>query len=191
MTEKRDEELVMLYRRGNAEAVDILMDRYKLLVRRISRARFLIGGDEEDLIQEGMIGLYKAVRDYEEGQGASFKTFAALCINRQMIKAIDASNSQKNRPLNEFVSLDAYDFDEDTGNEKNSPEHILIGQEQEREILERIRGALSPLEKRVFELYLLGQDYREIAISLDRSPKSIDNAIQRIRKKTAQTIGIV
>lgn len=184
-----DEELVEAYRGGRVDAVDALMARYKVVVRRISRARFLIGGDEEDLIQEGMIGLYKAVRDYKCDRNASFHTFAEVCINRQMMKAIESSRSQKNVPLNNFVSLSVEEWDEQTEPAKNSPETLMIEKEMETEILERIRTALSPLEKKVLSLYLDGLDYREIAARLGRPPKSIDNALQRIRRKTARVIG--
>ncbi len=182
---KSDEELVLLYRSGVTEAVDVLMDRYKLLVRRMSRARFLIGGDEEDLIQEGMIGLYKAVRDFQTDKNASFRTFAKLCIDRQMIKAIASSNSRKHMPLNNFISLSDEEWDEKTEAAKDSPEDVIIRQELHKELLARMKKGLSPLERNVLDLYLNGLDYREIAERLERTPKSTDNALQRIRHKIA------
>ncbi len=188
MPERTDEELVRAYKDGSSEAVELLLNRYKRTVRCIARAKFLIGGDEEDLIQEGMIGLYKAIRDYRPHHNTSFHTFARLCINRQILKVIEASNSQKNRPLNEFVSLSGEEWEEQLERFRESPESILIEAEKEREILEKIQSALSPLERKVLNLYLNGLDYREIAAKLNRTPKSIDNALQRIRKKASSSI---
>ncbi len=182
-TELTDEELVLRYRNGHTDALDLLMERYKVVVRRISRARFLIGGDEEDLIQEGMIGLYRAVQDYQAERGASFHTFAELCINRQMIKAIESSNSQKHFPLNHFVPLTAEEWDLAMREAGDSPEALILEQEAMNEYLEDIEKRLSPLERKVLHLYLGGLDYRQIAQQLSKSPKSIDNALQRIRKK--------
>ena len=153
----RDEELVLLAQSGDEEAQEFLLDKYKFLVRAKSRAYFLIGADNEDIIQEGMIGLYKAVRDYNEEKNASFHSFAELCVNRQMITAIKAATRQKHQPLNSYVSL-------------NKPVY-----EEESE--------LSSFETRVLVLYLQGRSYFEIARVLDKPEKSIDNALQRVKKK--------
>lgn len=181
---RTDEELVAKYKGGDPEAMDLLLNRYKSFVRAQSRMRFLIGGDEEDLIQEGMIGLYKAVRDYDESRGASFKTFAALCISRQMARAIESSGREKNRPLNSSVSLTDEEWENQMKDETNSPESIVLNQESGNELLKKIKKSLSPMEQSVLDLYLTGADYREIAEKIRKSPKSIDNTLQRIRKKT-------
>lgn len=180
-----DEELIRLCRTDNRpDAIDYLMEKYKPLVLRLSRTRFLVGGERDDLIQEGMIGLYKAVRDYDEEKAASFATFAALCINRQMLNAIEASTREKNRPLNDSVLFTdpEWEFEQMSGDE--SPERIIIAQESEREKLKRLRELLSSMEIKVLDLYLKGRDYREIAEVLGKTPKAIDNAIQRIRRKS-------
>lgn len=168
--------------------MDLLLNRYKSVVRAQSRMRFLIGGDEEDLIQEGMIGLYKAVRDYDESRGASFKTFASLCISRQMAKAIETSGRDKNRPLNSSVSLTDEEWENQMKDETNSPESIVLNQESGEELLKKIKKSLSSMEQRVLDLYLTGADYREIAKTIHKSPKSIDNTLQRIRKKTIKNL---
>lgn len=168
--------------------MDLLLNRYKSLVRAQSRVRFLVGGDEEDLIQEGMIGLYKAVRDYDESRGASFKTFASLCISRQMAKAIETSGRDKNRPLNSSVSLTDEEWENQMKDEMNSPESIVLDEESGNEMLKKIKKSLSPMEQKVLDLYLTGADYREIAETIHKPPKSIDNTLQRIRKKTIKNL---
>jgi RNA polymerase sporulation-specific sigma factor len=183
-----DEELVQAYRNRNADAIDVLMGKYKLLVRGICRARFLTGGEEEDLIQEGMIGLYKAVRDYDASKDASFRTFANLCIQRQVLKAIESSQREKNRPLNDSVALTDEEWDEQIHSEKISPESILLDREAETETRKKIFNTLSPMEQTVLKLYLKGMNYRSIAKEMHKSPKTIDNALQRIRRKVRQTI---
>ncbi len=183
-----DEELVEAYRNGKTDAIDFLMEKYKPFVRAICRARFLIGGDEEDLIQEGMIGLYKAVRDYDSSKAASFKTFAGVCIQRQVLKAIEASQREKNRPLNDSVSLTDEEWDEQIHSERISPESIVLDQEAESETRKRIFHSLSPLEQKVLQLYLKGMNYRDIALELKKEPKAIDNALQRIRRKVRQAL---
>lgn len=176
-----DEELVRLFQNGDEEAGDRLLEKYKPLVLRFSRARFIPGGDRDDLIQEGMIGLYKAMRDFREGRGASFSTFAALCVDRQILRAIEASGREKNRALNDAVGFTG---DEEEGRGFDvSPEQILIEREEEEERLRQLRSRLSPLESQVLDLFLDGMDYKEIAAKLGKSPKSVDNALQRIRKK--------
>lgn len=187
-SEMTDEELVAQYREGKTEAVDFLMEKYKPFVRGICRARFLIGGEEEDLIQEGMIGLYKAVRDYDPSKDASFRTFAGLCIQRQILKAIEASLREKNRPLNDSVSLTDEEWEEQIHSEKISPEAIVLDREAETETRRKIFDSLSPLERKVLKLYLEGMNYRDIAAGLKKEPKTIDNALQRIRRKVRQTL---
>ena len=184
-----DEQLVVLYRSGDGEAGDALLEKYKPFVRHLTRARYLAGGDRDDLIQEGMIGLYKAIRDFEPDRDAKFITFAGLCINRQMIKAIESSTRMKNQPLNESVEL----TEEEIGGSSApayplNPESILIEQERTDERMEKIFINLSPMEREVLQLFLDGMGYREIAQSLDRTPKQIDNAIQRIRKKARKVL---
>ena len=192
----KDEELIKLYRDGNEDAIDIIFERYKYLVRKKAKAMYIAGGDNDDLIQEGMIGLYKAVRDYNEDRQASFATFAGMCINRHMMSAVTASNRKKNIPLNSYVSFDApADGDEQSGtrlvevlkpdNEQN-PEYMFIDREHTRLLEDKIVSALSVYEKKVLDMYLEGKDYIEIAKELNKQPKSVDNAIQRIRIKVAR-----
>jgi len=185
-----DEELVRAFRAGDEDVGDFLMEKYKPYVRSLARARFLIGGETDDLIQEGMIGLYKAIRDYEEDKEASFRTFAILCIGRQQSTAIESSNRNKNRPLNTYVSLSDEEREAAVFMTPNtvSPENILIGQEEAAETMKKIRGALSPMERKVLDAYLSGMDYIEIASKMEREPKSIDNALQRIRMKVKKVI---
>ena len=179
-----DEELLRLYREGEQEIADYLLEKYKSLVRQKARKLFLIGGEPEDLIQEGMIGLYKAVRDYRDGRETGFRTFAGLCIDRQLYTAIQTSNRQKNLALNTSVSLDQKEEKELEGvSEALSPENILIDQENRERLEKIIEQKLSRLEKKVLELYLQGEGYQEISRILGKSPKSVDNAIQRIRHK--------
>ena len=192
----KDEELIKLYRDGNEDAIDIIFERYKYLVRKKAKAMYIAGGDNDDLIQEGMIGLYNAVRDYNEDRQASFATFAGMCINRHMMSAVTASNRKKNIPLNSYVSFDApADGDEQSGtklvevlkpdNEQN-PEYMFIDREHTRLLEDKIISALSVYEKKVLDMYLEGKDYIEIAKELNKQPKSVDNAIQRIRIKVAR-----
>lgn len=183
-----DEELVLLTRKGGSDYMDYLLEKYKPLVKRRAATKFLKGGDPDDLIQEGMIGLYKAVRDYdpENAKGASFFTFAQLCIDRQLLKAIEASTRQKRSALNEAISYEEEELENYSAGGEENPEQIFLDQEDADERIGRILDVLSRTEKVVFNLMLRGYSYREIAEIMDRSPKSIDNAIQRIRKKTSQ-----
>lgn len=183
-----DEELVNLYRNGSSEAIDFLMEKYKPFVRGVCRAKFLTGGEAEDLIQEGMIGLYKAVRDYNPAKDASFKTFAGLCIQRQVLKAIESSRRDKNRPLNDSVSLTDEEWEEQIHSDKISPEFIILDREAETETRKKIFASLSPLEQKVLHFYLQGMNYRDIAEELQKEPKTIDNALQRIRRKVRNTL---
>ncbi len=180
-----DEELLTGLHQGQKELEEYLMDKYKGMVLKKARAMFLIGGEKEDLIQEGMIGLFKAVRDYRPQKNASFSTFANLCVERQMYKAIEMSARQKHKPLNSYISLSEEDGPlKDTEDVlQQNPETIVIGRENASHLMEHIKEALSPFENQVLEAYLKGMDYVQIAELMGKSPKSIDNALQRIRNK--------
>ena len=194
-----DEELIARLRAGEREITDYLIDKYKSLVRTRARALYLVGGDHEDLIQEGMLGLFKAVRDYKPGKEASFATFAGLCIDRQMYSAVASSQRQKHQPLNSFVSLsepvseqDSYTFASmdisipSLSQDEETPEEIMISRENVIGMHERIKERLSKFEYQVLELYLKGYDYTQIAEKLGKQPKAIDNALQRIRSKVRE-----
>ncbi len=181
-----DEQLVARCREGDGDAVDFLLSKYKPYVLRFTRARFLAGGERDDLIQEGMIGLYRAIRDYDPGKEARFITFAGLCIDRQILRAIESSQREKNRPLNDFVSMTDEEMEQAMSGDMESPETIVLEQLGNDERLARIASRLSPLEKEVLNLYLAGLDYREIASRIGRTPKQVDNALTRIRKKSAE-----
>ena len=188
-----DETLIDIYRVGNEAAIEVLFERYKNLVKKKAKAMYLAGGDSDDLIQEGMIGLYKAVRDFDESREASFKTFASMCINRQLITAVAASNRKKNMPLNTYVSFDLPAYtDEDNEmrlvdvlqpETEQNPEKLLIDREYTEDFKEKLFESLSNFEKQVLKLYIEDKDYREIARIMNKTPKSIDNALQRIRSK--------
>lgn len=196
MKQCSDEELIVLYRAGSESAIEVIFERYKNLVRKKAKAMFLAGGDNDDLIQEGMIGLYKAVRDYKEEKEASFATFASMCINRQMITAVTASNRKKNVPLNTYVSFDMpAGNDEDTDmrlvdilqpETEQNPEKLFIDREHTKDLQTRLYEMLSPFETRVLDMYIDGMDYIQIADELGKQPKSIDNALQRIRSKVSK-----
>lgn len=188
----KDEELVLFAQQGNSQAEEYLMNKFKPLVKARSRAYFLIGADSEDIIQEGMIGLYKAVRDYNIHRNASFCGFAELCVNRQMITAIKAATRHKHQPLNSYISLNKPIFDNDSEQtyidllqegELLNPEALFIGQENKDFIESQMVKNLSGFETRVLALYLQGRSYFEIAKSLKKPEKSIDNALQRVKKK--------
>ena len=188
-----DEELVNLYRQENEQAVEYLFEKYKNLVRKKAKAMYPAGGDNDDLIQEGMIGLYKAVRDYKEERDASFFTFASMCINRQMITAVTASNRKKNIPLNSYVSFDSPVSGEEDSDMKladvlppsieQNPEKLFIDKEFANDLQKKVMESLSSFEKEVFKYYMDGKDYIEISEKMNKTPKSIDNALQRIRNK--------
>lgn len=194
-----DEQLIIDFRNGNTEIMDYLMVKYKYMVRQKARAMYLMGGENEDLIQEGMIGLIKAVRDYDESQGSQFSSFAELCVSRQMYTAIEASKRKKHMPLNYYVSLyEEGEYPEDGKSlplidmiepqVENDPEALYFGKEYTEEFAEQLKQSLSPLENNVLYLHLLGTDYRKIAELLEKSPKTIDNAIQRIRTKAGKLL---
>lgn len=187
-----DEEIVTLFREGDADAQDYLIIKYKNFVRSKARSYFLIGADREDIIQEGMIGLYKAIRDYKGDKLSSFRAFADLCITRQIITAIKTATRQKHIPLNSYVSLNKPIYDEESdrtlmdvlsGMRITDPEELVIGQEEIDDIELKMGQILSPLEWQVLMLYLEGKSYQEIAVGLNRHVKSIDNALQRVKRK--------
>ncbi|WP_413064208.1 RNA polymerase sporulation sigma factor SigH [Siminovitchia sp. 179-K 8D1 HS] len=187
-----DEALIELVHKGEGEALDYLIKKYRDFVRAKARSYFLIGADSEDIIQEGMIGLYKAIRDYREEKLTSFKAFAELCITRQIITAIKTATRQKHIPLNSYVSLDKPIYDEDSdrtlmdvisGAKNMDPEELLIHREKFSSIEDKMTELLSDLERKVLALYLDGRTYQEISDELDRHVKSIDNALQRVKRK--------
>lgn len=187
-----DEDIIAIIQDGNAEALDFLITKYRSFVRLKGRSYFLIGGDREDIIQEGMIGLYKAIRDFKPDRLSSFKGFAELCITRQIITAIKTATRQKHIPLNSSVSLDRPVFSEDSdrtlldmlsGPLLDDPEDLIIHKEDFGQMEEEMDKVLSVLEKQVLTLYLDGQSYQEISAELNRQVKSVDNALQRIKRK--------
>lgn len=179
-----DEELIQRLRAGETGIADYLIEKYKYLVRRKDRAMFLIGGDTDDLIQEGMIGLFKAVRDYHPGKEASFVTFAQMCIDRQIYSAVQSSNRQKHMPLNTYISLSQEDEESPLAQAwVETPEEIIIDRENTRALEDEIKSALSPMENTVLNYYLEGKSYADIGMLMDKNPKSVDNALRRIRTK--------
>lgn len=191
--EYSDELLVRMARDGDEKAEDFLLKKYKDFVRSKARAYFLVGGDSDDLIQEGMIGLYNAIGHYDESMASSFMTYAAICINNKLISAVSADGRQKNAPLNGYVSIYSSITDE-TGEEATlsdvlpdteniNPEAIILNEEQEKLTINRLLGKLSALEKEILSYYMEGMSYSEIAKLIGKTEKSVDNAIQRIRLK--------
>ena len=187
-----DEEVVELARQGDNDAQEYLIGKYKNFVRAKARSYFLIGADKEDIIQEGMIGLYKAIRDYRPDKLSSFRAFAELCITRQIITAIKTATRQKHIPLNSYISLNKPIYDEDSdrtlldvisGTRVTDPEELVISQEDFDDIEAKMGEILSSLEWNVLMYYLEGKSYRDIAAGLDRHVKSIDNALQRVKRK--------
>ncbi len=201
-TGSSDEELIVRLRDGETGITDFLMNKYKNLVRSKAKSMYILGADSEDLIQEGMIGLFKALRDYDMGRDASFLTFADLCVSRQMYTAVQASRRKKHSPLNSYISLysDVSEKGENGGEEtelvnvlsslsEKSPEEKWIDREN-MELLEKtIEKELSSFEKQVLDLYLTGMGYIQIARVLGRDGKSTDNALQRIKSKLRRAIG--
>lgn len=187
-----DEDLVEAVHNGDGEALDYLIHKYKNFVRAKARSYFLIGADREDIVQEGMIGLYKSIRDFRDDKLSSFKAFAELCITRQIITAIKTATRQKHIPLNSYVSLDKPIYEEDSdrtlldvicGTRVTDPEELIINQEEFVDIEVKMGEILSDLERKVLMLYLDGRSYQEIAVDLKRHVKSIDNALQRVKRK--------
>jgi RNA polymerase sporulation-specific sigma factor len=177
---------------SDENAVEYILKKYKNFVRSKARPYFLMGADKEDIVQEGMIGLYKAIRDYDSVKRASFHAFADLCVTRQIITAVKTATRKKHTPLNSYVSLNRPAYDEvseralvDTieTSKVSDPEEIFIGKEDMRKVEEEIQDALSKFEKDVFLLYIHGMTYQEIAKTLGRTEKSIDNALQRAKGK--------
>lgn len=190
--EMTDEEIVELAQQGDQFAIEYLVDKYKNFVRAKARSYFLIGADREDIIQEGMIGLFKAIRDYNGDKLTSFRAFAELCITRQIITAIKTATRQKHIPLNSYISLNKPVYDEEsdrtlmdiiTTNKITNPEEIVISREEFVFIEKKMGEILSTLEWKVLMAYLEGKSYQEIAVELKRHVKSIDNALQRVKRK--------
>lgn len=188
-----DEQLIERYSEGDDAACDVLLERYKNLVRKKAKAMYIAGGDSDDLIQEGMIGLYKAIRDYDPHKMASFMTFASMCINRQMCTAVSTANRKKHNPLNSYLSFyTPVEGDEEgettlsdvlVSETEQNPEDMYIDKESADDIEDRLNASLSELERQVLRYFMLGEGYVEIAARLGKSPKTVDNAIQRIKNK--------
>jgi RNA polymerase sporulation-specific sigma factor len=192
-----DEELVDHAKGGDDRAAEFLIAKYRNFVRVKAKAYFLIGADREDIIQEGMIGLYKAIRDFRRDKLSSFRAFAELCITRQIITAIKTATRQKHIPLNSYISLNKPIYDEDSDRtlldvissiKVSDPEELVINQEASATMRERIRKNLSELECKVLTAYLEGKSYQEMANELNRHVKSIDNALQRVKRKLERNL---
>ena len=195
--EMLDEDLVEAAKAGDDRASEFLIHKYRNFVRVKAKAYFLIGADREDIIQEGMIGLYKAIRDFRRDKLSSFRAFAELCITRQIITAIKTATRQKHIPLNSYVSLNKPIYDDDSdrtlldvigGLKVADPEELVINRETSARMRQRIRQNLSELEHRVLNLYLDGKSYQEMANELQRHVKSIDNALQRVKRKLEKNL---
>ncbi|MFD2043194.1 RNA polymerase sporulation sigma factor SigH [Ornithinibacillus salinisoli] len=192
-----DDEVIRLIHQGDKQALDFLIDKYKNFVRAKARTYFLIGADKEDIIQEGMIGLYKAIRDYDGEKLSSFKAFAELCITRQIITAIKTATRQKHIPLNSYVSLDKPIYDEESdrtlldviaGSKAIDPQELLVNREKFGDMEIKLSELLSEFERDVLHLYLDGRSYQEISDELKRHVKSVDNALQRVKRKLEQLL---
>ena len=189
-----DEALCALTASGDRVAEEVLVRRYSRLVRVCARPFFLVGGDSEDLIQEGMLGLLSAIRSFQAEKTASFRTFAEICIKSRLISAVRSASSGKHMPLNSYISFETPSIDGNAdffswmaaGLPQKNPEDVLISREELREQLDKAKGHLSGFEARVLGYFLDGLSYQEIAVQVKRSPKSVDNAVQRIRRKLAQ-----
>lgn len=187
-----DEEIVIKAKEGDVRAQEYLINKYQNFVKSKAKSYFLIGADKEDIYQEGMIGLYKAIRDYKKDKLSSFKAFAELCVTRQIITAIKTATRQKHIPLNTYVSLNKPIYDEESdrtlldvisGVKITDPEELIISKEEVTNIEHEISKILSDLEMEVLMSYLDGKSYQEMACDLDRHSKSIDNALQRVKRK--------
>ncbi|CAK7036579.1 MAG: RNA polymerase sigma-H factor [Peptostreptococcus russellii] len=185
--------------KGNIAAINHIISKYDIMVKAKSKMYFMIGSDREDMIQEGMIGLYKAIRDYNDEKTCTFSSFASICVTRQMITAVKTSTRQKHIPLNSYVSLNkpVYDgdsesdrnlFDIITNNADSDPEKLIISKENYKNIENKINEVLTPLEEEVLTLYMSGEKYSEIANALGKNEKSIDNAMQRAKKKLIKSL---
>ena len=194
-----DEDIALLARDGDEAALELLLMKYKNFVRSKARSYFLIGADHEDIVQEGMIGLFKAIRDFRPDKLTSFRAFAELCVTRQIITAIKTATRQKHIPLNSYVSLNRPIYDEESDRtlmdvlsevQMAGPEELLISQEDYSSVEKRISEVLSDLEMEVLNAYLEGKSYQEIAQDLGRHVKSIDNALQRVKRKLEKSLDI-
>lgn len=191
-----DDEVAVLSQQGDGDALEYLLDKYKNFVRARARSYFLIGADHEDIVQEGMIGLYKAIRDFKPDKQTSFRAFAELCVKRQIITAIKTATRQKHVPLNSYVSLNKPLYDEESDRtlldviegRVTNPEDLFISREELAHIHKQIGTVLSDLERQVLSAFLEGKSYQEIAVMLNRHVKSIDNALQRVKRKLTQYI---
>ncbi len=197
--DKTDEEIVMKAKAGDTKAQEYLISRYENFVKSKSKSYFLIGADKEDIYQEGMIGLYKAIRDFNPDKLSSFKAFAELCVTRQIITAIKTATRQKHIPLNTYVSLNKPIYEEESERtlldvlasiKISDPEELIISKEQMDYIEEKIEDVLSKLELEVLTSYLDGKSYQEIACDLERHSKSIDNALQRVKRKLEKYLNV-
>ncbi|NFO30454.1 RNA polymerase sporulation sigma factor SigH [Clostridium botulinum] len=197
--DKLDEEVVLEAKNGNTRAQEYMISKYENFVKAKAKSYFLIGADREDIYQEGMIGLYKAIRDFKADKLTSFKAFAELCVTRQIITAIKTATRQKHIPLNTYVSLNKPIYEEESertlldvlsGIKISNPEELLINKEHMDDIEAAIAKVLSDLELEVLTSYLDGKSYQEIACDLDRHSKSIDNALQRVKRKLEKCLGI-
>ena len=194
---KTEEEIVAEAKEGNSLAQEIIINKYEAFIRGKSRSYFLIGADKEDIYQEGMIGLYKAIRDFKNEKETSFKAFAELCITRQIITAIKTATRQKHIPLNTYVSLNKPIYEDESertlldvivGLKITNPEDVVISKEEVANIDHKMSKVLSGLELEVLNSYLDGKSYQEIAVDLDREAKSIDNALQRVKRKLEKSL---
>ncbi len=190
-----DEQLVELSAEGDKQATEFILSKYKNLVRARAKDYYLAGADKEDLVQEGMIGLFKAIRDFDITKQASFRGFAEICVKRQILTAVKMATRQKHMPLNSYVSLNQPVYEDETERtlvdmlaqrESVNPEEMFLRREKAEALEAEIAKKLSGLERTVLSLYMGGMDYREIAVELNRPPKSIDNALQRIKRKLSQ-----
>ncbi|WP_246247179.1 RNA polymerase sporulation sigma factor SigH [Piscibacillus halophilus] len=194
-----DETIVEYVHEGDVQALDYLINKYRSFVRAKARTYFLIGADREDIVQEGMIGLYKAIRDFQADKLSSFKAFAELCVTRQIITAIKTATRQKHIPLNSYVSLDKPIYDEESDrtlldviaeHDTSDPEKLLVDREKFVDMEDKMEELLSELEREVLHLYLDGQSYQEISLQLNRHVKSIDNALQRVKRKLERHLSV-
>jgi len=193
--ELADEQVVELSAEGDKLATEYILSKYKNLVRARAKDYFLAGADRDDLVQEGMIGLFKAIRDFDITKQASFRGFAEVCVKRQILTAVKTATRQKHLPLNSYVSLSKPVYEDETERtlvdilaerESSDPEEMILRQERTEAMETEMAEKLSTLERTVLSLYLRGMDYREIAKELNRQPKSIDNALQRIKRKLSE-----
>lgn len=192
-----DDKVIRFIHQGNSHALDFLINKYINFVRAKARTYFIVGADREDIVQEGMIGLYKAIRDYDGDKLSSFKAFAELCVTRQIITAIKTATRQKHIPLNSYVSLDKPIYDEESertlldvvaGSKAIDPQELLMDRESYGDMEGKLSELLSELEKNVLHLYLDGCTYQEISVLIKRHVKSIDNALQRVKRKLEQLL---